>query len=216
MASITRLFILLWLISAVPARAQSPDVTEAEALLRRVQQNYESADGLRASFTQQTISPFSEDTLTFEGTLLLQNKRYRIETRQQTLVTDGTTTWIYNPSANQVIINKYVNDETTITPDEIFTNYLGQYNIENMRTVEENGEQLAIIDLTAEQRSAYYQEVTVRVRRRDAMLTRVRLVDQNEGVTIFKMENIQFNPSFAAGAFTFTPPDDAEVVDLRS
>lgn len=211
------LLLLLLLHSAAPARAQEDaSAVDGEALLRRVQQQYESAEGLRASFTQQTISPFSEDTLTFEGTLLLEDNRYRIETRQQTLVTDGTTTWIYNPSTNQVIINRYVNDETTITPNEIFTDYLGRYNIESTRTVEQHGEPFAVIELTAEEASAFYQEVTLHIRRRDAALHRVRLVDQNEATTIFRLDDIQFDPVLEPEVFTFSPPVDAEVVDLRS
>lgn len=210
------LFLLLLLIGIAPAYAQDSSSHEGEELLRRVQQQYESADGIQASFTQQTRSPFAEDTLTFEGTLLLHGQRYRIETPEQTLVTDGSTTWIYNPSANQVIINDYVNDETIVTPDEIFTDYLDQYAIEDTHTEERNGESFAIIDMTAEDPSAFYREVTVHVRERDAVLHRIRLVDQNDATTIFQLDDLEFGPSFESEAFTFTPPDDAEVVDLRS
>lgn len=199
-----------------PASGQSTsDADAGTALLQRVQQNYEAADGLRATFTQQTRSPFSEDTVTFEGTLLLQGAKYRIETRQQTLVTDGTTTWIYNPATSQVIINQYVNDETIITPDEIFTDYLERYNIEATQASERDGSIVAI-DLAAADTSAYYTDVTVHVRRGDAMLTRVRLEDQNGATTVFRLDDIQLNPTFDPEAFTFSPPPDADVVDLRS
>jgi len=200
----------------VPVCAQSPpDVEAAEALLQRVRQNYEAADGLRAAFTQQTRSPFTEDTITFRGTLLLQGSKYRIETPQQTLVTDGTTTWIYDPAANQVIINQYVNDETIITPDEIFRDYLEQYNIAAMRA-SNRAPSVAAIDLTAADTSAYYTHATVHVRRPEAMLTRVQLEDQNGSTVIFRLDDVQLNPALAADAFTFTPPPEAEVVDLRS
>jgi outer membrane lipoprotein carrier protein len=201
---------------AGPAFGQSTsDADAGTALLQRVQQNYEAADGLRATFTQQTRSPFSEDTVTFEGTLLLQGAKYRIETRQQTLVTDGTTTWIYNPATSQVIINQYVNDETIITPDEIFTDYLERYNIETTQASDRDGSIVAI-DLAAADTSAYYTDVTVHVRRSDAMLTRVRLEDQNGATTLFRLDDIQLNPTFDPEAFTFSPPPDADVVDLRS
>lgn len=214
---VTALGVTLTLAMASLSMAQPASDAEAGAeLLRRVQENYDAADGLRATFTQQTRSPFTEDTVAFEGTLLLQGAKYRITTQQQTLVTDGTTTWIYNPVTSQVIINQYVNDETIITPDEIFTDYLERYTIEAARQIEQSGTSFTEIDLAAEEASAFYANATVRIRRSDAMLARVELEDQNGATTIFQLDNIQMNPSFDPGAFLFSPPPDAEVVDLRS
>jgi outer membrane lipoprotein-sorting protein len=48
------------------------------------------------------------------------------------------------------------------------------------------------------------------------MLTRVQLEDQNGSTVIFRLDDVQLNPALAADAFTFTPPPEAEVVDLRS
>lgn len=211
-------FLGLLLFGAIPAGAQDSSLSteEGEALLRQVHERYAQADGLRGAFVQHTLSPFAEDTLTFEGTLLLHGERYRIETAQQTLVTDGTTTWIYTPATDQVIVNDYVNDETVITPDEIFTDYLEQYAIEAVRSTMANSERLVAIDLATEDPEVFYPEVTVHIDPSRPMLQRVRLLDQNGATTVFRLKDLQFAPSIEADAFTFTPPDDAEVVDLRS
>jgi outer membrane lipoprotein carrier protein len=206
-----------FLMTSLPAAwAQNETDTEGAALLQRVQSNYESANGLRAAFRQETQSPFTNGAVSFTGTLLLRGDQYRVETPQQTLVTDGATLWIYNPDENQVIVNQYVNDETTITPDEIFTDYLERYRIVDTRTRTTNGTSFVELDLTADQPDAYYTDVTVRIRRADAMLTQVTLTDQNGGTTTFHLEDVQLNPSFPDSAFTFQPPPDADVVDLRS
>ena len=210
------LAVLLFLTAPASAPAQDASNDEGAALLRRVQSNYESADGLRAAFRQETRSPFTEGTASFAGTLLLRGDQYRVETPQQTLVTDGATLWIYNPEANQVIINQYVNDETIITPDEIFTDYLERYAIATTRTTEVDGTTFVEIDLTADQPDAYYTDVTVRVRRADAILAQVTLNDQNGATTVFQLEDVQLNPTFPDNVFTFDPPADADVVDLRS
>lgn len=198
------------------AAAQSVPEDDAAALLDRVHQTYDAADGLRATFIQRTRSPFSSDTVALEGSLLLRGTQYRIETPQQTLVTDGTTTWIYNPETNQVIVNDYVNDESVITPDEIFTDYLERYRIVSARTASAEEHALVAIDLTADAASAFYTDATVYVNRDTAMLARVQLDDQNGTTTIFQLDDIQLNPSFPDDAFTFQPPPDADVVDLRS
>lgn len=204
------------LLGAAPAHSQPISADEAEMLLQRVQSHYASADGLRATFTQRTRSPFTENAVSFDGTLLLQGTKYRVETGQQTLVTDGQTTWIYTPTTNQVIINRYENDETIITPDEIFTDYLSQYRLVEARPVEAGDAATVALTLTADEASAFYTEATVHIRRTDAMLTRVELEDRNGATTIFQLHDVQRNPSISEGAFTYTPPPDAEVVDLRS
>jgi len=210
--------LLAALLCALPpaAWAQDDAIEEGRSLLRRVQQQYEQADGLRAAFQQETRSPFTDGTAAFAGSLLLRGNQYRVETPQQTLVTDGETLWIYNSSENQVILNQYVNDETIITPDEIFTDYLEQYRIEATRSSERDGTVFTEIDLTADSPDAYYTDVTVRIRRADAILARVTLNDQNGATTVFQLDDVTLSPSIPEGAFTFQPPPDADVVDLRS
>ena len=210
--------LLAVLLLALPslATAQGNAIEDGRALLRRVQQQYERADGLRAAFQQETRSPFTDGTAAFSGSLLLRGNQYRVETSRQTLVTDGETLWIYNASENQVIVNQYVNDETIITPDEIFTDYLEQYRIVATRSSERDGAVFTEIDLTADEPDAYYTDVTVRIRQADVILSRVTLNDQNGATTIFQLDDVALSPSISEGAFTFEPPPDADVVDLRS
>jgi outer membrane lipoprotein carrier protein len=196
--------------------AQDGAIEEGRTLLRRVQQQYEQADGLRATFRQETRSPFTNGTAAFDGSLLLRGDQYRVETAQQTLVTNGETLWIYSPSENQVIVNQYVNDETIITPNEIFTDYLERYRIEAIRSNERDGTSFTEIDLTADEPDAYYTDVTVRIRQADAILSMVTLNDQNGATTVFQLDDVVLSPNIPEDAFTFQPPPDADVVDLRS
>lgn len=193
------------------ALAQAPDT-----VLERVQEKYESIDALRVRFTQKTESEFSKRSTRATGTLYLQGNKFRIETLSQTLVTDGTTTWIYTPSENQVVINDFVDDGQTLTPDEIFYDYPERYNVAAMETVEQDGETYYIMDLTPKSADSAYRAARAHVRAQDAMITRLRLTDQNGSTVIFNLTEIQLNPSLSADQFTFDAPDDAEIVDLRS
>ena len=139
-----------------------------------------------------------------------------IETLAQTLVTNGTTTWIYTPSENQVVVNDFVNDEQTLTPDELFYDYPQRFDVESMETVEQDGETYYVMDLVSKEDGAAYQQAQAHVRASDAMITRMRLTDQNGTTITFDLTDIQLNPSLSADQFTFEAPDDAEIVDLRS
>lgn len=200
---------LLMLIG--PAQAQSP-----EAVLERIQTTYDTVGTLRASFTQTIHSSFSERTTSNRGTLLLQQKKFRIETEGQTLVADGETTWIYRSSTNQVIVNDYVNDETTLTPNEVFYDYAERFRVSSMTTETHAGDRYFVLELAPKRDDTTYQSVTLHLRDRDTAITRLRLEDRNGTTITFAFENVQFNPEASADAFTFDPPSDAEVVDLRS
>lgn len=197
--------------TAHPLRAQDP-----EALLERIQSTYDAVEALRANFTQTIRSSFSDRSTTNRGSLLLQSDKFRIETEQQTLVADGETTWIYTPSTNQVIVNDYVNDETTLTPDEVFYDYAERFRVESMDTETQSGDRIFELNLAPKDSSAFYQSVILHLRDRDTAITRLRLEDRNGTTITFTLDDIQFNPSVTGGTFTFSPPSDAEVVDLRS
>lgn len=201
----------LLLLAPGTTRAQNPD-----DVLQRTQAKYASIDALRARFVQKTRSDFSDRSTRATGTLYLQGNKFRIETLGQTLVTDGATTWIYTPSENQVVVNDFVNDEQTLTPDELFYDYPERFDVASMEAVERDGETYYVMDLTAKQDDAVYQEAQAHVRARDAMITQMELTDTNGTTITFDLTDIQLNPSLNANLFTFDAPDDAEIVDLRS
>lgn len=202
---------LLLLMISSPTTAQDPD-----DVLQRIQTTYDEAEALRASFTQEIGSPFADRPTTNRGTVWMQDQKFRIETADQTLVADGTTTWIYRASTNQVIINDYVNDETTLTPDEIFYDYAERFVVRSMDSERHDGDRYFVLHLTPRSDDTTYQSVTLHVRDRDTAITRLQLEDRDDTTITFTFDHIQFNPDIDANQFTFEPPPEAEVVDLRS
>lgn len=199
-----------------PAIAQDNPSSEADELLERLEQTYDETEALSARFTQTTTSSFSGEAITHSGTLLLQGDRYRVETNQQTLVTNGETTWVYTPSEDQVIVNDYVEDETAFAPSEFFYDYDDRFAVTSVETTTQDGEPHHVLRLEPKEESAFYREITLWMRDRDNLVTQLKVVDADDTEMIFELEDIEFNPSVSADTFTFSPPDGTEVVDLRS
>lgn len=201
---------------AAPAAAQDGPPPEADELLARLEQTYDETEALSARFTQTTTSSFSDGAATHSGRLLLQEDRYRVETDQQTLVTNGETTWVYTPSEDQVIVNDYVEDETTFVPSEFFYDYGDRFTSTSVETTTQDGESHYVLRLEPKEEGAFYREITLWMRERDNLITQLKVVDADDTEMIFELEDIEFNPSVSADTFTFSPPEGAEVVDLRS
>ncbi|CAM3247138.1 LolA family protein [Rhodothermus bifroesti] len=201
----------LVLLYTLPLQAQSP----ARQVMERLRERYAQLKALQASFIQITQTPYANGGDTLKGTLLLSGDRYRIETPRQLLVTDGQTTWVYLPETRQVVMNRYVVDETAFSLHEFLVRYPERYNVEGGETVRYQGERHYRLRLRPRQRDAAVQEVTLWVRDRDLAITRLEVRDVNETHLTFMLTDIRFNPVVPNDAFTFHPPSGVEIVDLR-
>ncbi len=193
------------------AFAQSGD-----QVIKRLKEKYDSIDALRAEFTQTMSSAYSSGEESFSGTLTLQGDKYRIETDTQTLVTDGSVTWIFNKAEKQVLINNKVDDETAFDINDFFFNYSERYSVTASQEEVISGQKHYLLRLKPKNQDSFYSQVTLWVRDSDTVITRLEVVDMNETTMLFSLRNIDLNPQISRSTFVFTPPDNAEVVDLRS
>jgi outer membrane lipoprotein carrier protein len=215
--TIRSLLILLFLGAGVLWIGQRPaHAQDGDAVFERLQQKYESLNSLRAEFTQTMSSAFSDQEATSSGTLTLSGDKYRVETGSQTLITDGTTTYVYLPSEQQVLINKASNDDTSFSPSEFLLNYDARFNVSGVAETTLDGQTHYRLTLTPKQDDSFFQEATLWMRTTDAVITRLEVLDVNETRMTFRLENIQLDPALPADTFTFTPPEGVEVIDLRS
>ncbi len=187
---------------------------DGAALLARLQQKYTQAGSLKADFTQTMTSTYGDES--FSGTLLVSGSKYRVEAGPQQFVTDGKTTWLYNKTQNQVIVNTFVEDETTFSPTGFLTRYGSRYRVTRVVPTTVGGARHYTLTLVPRGDDEFFEEVTVTMRDRDTVITRLEVRDLNDTRMRYDLRNVQFNPVVAAAAFNFTAPRGAEVVDLRN
>ena len=193
-----------------PAFAQ-----DADAVAKRVQEKYDSIHSMRAHFRQTMKSDMLESSESNEGRLVLNGKQFRVEMPNQTFVTDGSSTWLYNAETNEVLINDYVEEDMFPVRDMIF-NYSDRYTVDGVTHDVIGGVSTDILALSAIDETDLYRHLTLFVRRTDAIVTRVEILDANETTMIFDLSDIEVNPSLDAAEFSFQAPAGTEVVDLRS
>lgn len=200
----------LLLLGALPARAQ--DALSLDELRER----YAELGALRASFTQVMGSEFADDSTRIRGEVLLDGTRYRVETPAQTVVTNGKTTWIYSPVDSQVVVNDAESPESTVTPQSFLTSSTERYEIASQRSDTRNGVAHSVLAIAPTDRSSRFTDVTLWVRNRDLVVTRLRATDRNGSTLDLRLHDIEINPPLADDHFVFTPPEGVDVVDLRS
>ncbi len=203
-------FLALGLVGSAPAQSDSPTLSEVQAA-------YDALDGLQASFTQVLTSDFSSDSTRMEGTVLLSGNKYRVETPKQTVITNGTTTWIYTPDDNQVVVNKAEANESTVTPETFLTASAERYEVQSSRPAPRLDRPHTRLSISATDPDARFAEATLWVRQSDRIVTRMRATDRNGSTIDLRLQDLTVNPDTLRtdSPFSFTPPDNVEVVDLR-
>ena len=214
MTEIMQKSLFLFLIAFVCIPAVSAQ--DADKVLEDLKSTYESIAAINADFKQTMTSEFMTDPQTAAGTLTLMGDNYRVETGVQTIITDGAVTWVYNSTEDQLIINDYEEDETTFSISDFFFSFDEKYAVRDLSSDLLEGSKHHVLGLTPLDRSSFFTDVTLWVRESDNIITRLQILDANETTMIFELTGIQINPDVSADAFSFTPTENTDVVDLRS
>ena len=199
--------------AAPTSEGQDPD---AEALLERVREKYRAIDAIEASFQQVTETPYGDEPQTSGGRIVLREESYRVETGSQTFITDGQTTWIYTPSNEQVLVNDYVEDETSFSLNKFLFDTDEHYRVSATDTSTTGGETHYSLRLVPHNEGSFVKHIDVNVQAADALITQVDVLDVNDVRMQYNLTDITLNPSLPNGIFAFTAPDSVEVIDLRA
>lgn len=205
-------FVFLSVCLAAPGWAQSDSIS-----LAGIQEAYDALDGLRASFTQAITSEFGGDTTRIAGSVLLSGNKYRVESPDQTVITNSTTTWIYTPADSQVVVNDAEQNTSTVTPETFLTASADRYTISSTAEASRLGTPHKKLRVEASSDAARFREATLWVRDSDKLVTRMRATDRNGSTLDLRLRDIVLNPPELGedAPFSFSPPEHVEVIDLR-
>ena len=192
--------------------AQGDNIT-AQDIIQNVQNTYKDIDDAKASFSQ-TVKYNGSKSQTSSGTLYIKKEnKYRIETSSQILVTDGTTSWSYNPGKKQVVIDNYKETGNTFSPNKYLFQYPENFYSDLSGTETMGGKDVYVLKLKPRE-GGIVKSATLWVGKDDWLIKKI-YIQTDESTTTFNVKNIQINPGLSNSKFTFTPPEGVEVIDMR-
>jgi outer membrane lipoprotein carrier protein len=195
------------------ADAQQPDVKD---VTQRIQRRYETIEDATARFSQHVKFGYSKIEQNFSGTLMMKKpNRYRIESEHQTLVTDGTTVWSYSPVNKQVIVDRYKENQNSLSPEQFLLNLPSNYYASILGSDQADGTSLVALRLVPKDDQSFVRSMKVWVEKETWVVRKVELVDVNDTQTVYTVHDVRLNTNIQGSAFAFSPPSGTEVVDLR-
>ena len=208
------LSILLSLCFTPPAA--NANSKRAKEIIKKVQKKYKELQSLKADFEQEFIWQLAGETQTIKGLLYLSaGNHYRIETDTQTIISNGTTVWIYSEPDNQVIIDSMDKSEENPLPKDLLFQYSEEYKAEFAGEEKFNGEKTYVLNLLPKDEDAFITSMKIWVDASSWLTIKVEQVDINDNVNTYIIGNIKENLQLEDSLFNFEIPEDCEVVDLR-
>jgi chaperone LolA len=205
-----RTFTLLVLISGFCFAQSGKEIIES------LRKKYASIDDAVVKFEQTVKYGVSKFEQSFSGTFYFKKKnKYRIETDQQIVVTDGVTSWLYSKVNNQVIIDKYREDKDISSPEKFLLSISDEYIPVILRTERNEGKKIYILKLTPRDENSSIESAKIWIVEGDLQITRVEITDISGTVTTYSVKSIKINSGVEDSIFKFSIPSGVKVVDLR-
>lgn len=202
---------LLCCLAPGAAQAQS-----ADEVLGRIRDRYADVRDLQIAFTLQTSFAGSRVERRSDGTLLLKKEgKYRVDTGDRVLVTDGATVWSFTPATRQVLVDRVRPESRAWSPERILTGDGGDVAATALGTDRVQGRELVGVKLVPREESAAFRSLKLWSDPDDWLIRRAEAEDLNGVTTVYTVTSIRVNPGLADARFTFVVPDSADVVDLR-
>ncbi len=203
-------------LSASPGEAAPAVDAKAAEVIGKVRERYAGLKAFRAEFQQTFHWKVMGSEQEIPGLLTVQKPaRFRLETPEQTIVSDGVNVWSYTPANQQVILSALEASDDYPTPDRLIESYLRDYAPSTLRDEKLEGKRHHVLLLAPVSERTRFTSVVIWVHAKKHWLSRVEGTDVMGNVTVFTLSKPQINPKLKDEVFQFAPPEGTEVVDLR-
>lgn len=139
--------------------------------------------------------------------------KYRLVLPDLEVVSDGTTVWQWNKSANEVAVHNMVEgDVDLLNPGHLLANYTKSFKAKYIRTDDDG---TAVIDMQPNARRSYHK-IRLFIDEESGLLKRMEVHKYDASREIYDISNFK-RAANAASQFTFDTAahPDVEVIDMR-
>jgi len=188
----------------------------AQEVMEHVRERYSSLTDASASFLQKTVMRFVKGEQTQTGTAKIKKgNKYRIETEDQKLISDGKTVWMVTLSNNQVLINSYKENSRLFSPDKFLSGLPDDFSPAGLE------EEKNLLKLTLEPKESNTQTRQIKsliawINPVNWLVEKIEYVDRNQTMYLISLSNISLNNGLSDKEFQFVPSKDIKVVDMRN
>lgn len=182
-----------------------------ENIISELQNKFESIKTLKADFVQLSSTGISNENYDVRGNFFYKKKnKYRIELKDQIIVSDGEKIWNYNKKLNRVVINSATEDPSSLTLDKFIFDYPQQSKVEILK----NDPYEKILRITPENKELNFSYAKLWIDKEN-LIKKVEVSDVSGAAFIFELKDIVLNKKIDDSLFNLNTPEGTKVIDLR-
>ena len=187
----------------------------ADELAQQVEKRYSSLKSLSADFVKVVSSEIFETENTVEGKMIFKNPdKFKIETEDETIVSDGEFVWTYSAENQQVIKNLLDRSENLFRPHRYLSDFRSEY-VPQLEGEEKIGRSRCFkLLLTPEKKDLFIRRMTIWVDKENLLARRIEYKDSNDNEVTLIFQHIKANRKIKDAEFVFKAPPGVEEVDL--
>jgi len=194
--------------------ALSADVND---IIRNVQKTYDRMDNFSAVFRQiDTFKLTGSRTETIGKIYIKNGDKYRFESEDQVIVTDGKTVWTYNALSKQLLIDRVRKNSGALLPRDLLFKYPKTHYATLLGEEKKNGRSFYLVRLDPKEGvRGYIKSIRLHIEKKSWLIDEIETTDPNGNTSLFEISKINRKTKLADTLFTYQPPKGAEVVDMR-
>jgi len=210
------LFTLIILFYQQPILLFASD-DKASEIIKKVKNKYDEIKTFNAEFTQTFHWKLADNVHEQKGKICLKGKeKFRIETEDQTIVSDGKTIWTYSQFNNQVIIdNLEKSGEDIRLPKDLFFKYSEQYRPTYLQDDKIDNQDCYVIELQAKTEDIFIKYMKIWITMKMVIPIKIEQVDLNNNTNTYILQNVEINNEISDNFFVYKIPDSVEIIDMR-
>jgi outer membrane lipoprotein-sorting protein len=187
----------------------------SEQLALQVEKKYRSLITLSMDFVKITRSEIFETENRTRGKMFLKNPdKFRIQTKEETIVCDGEFVWSYSVENQQVIKNKVERSQSLFKPNEYLSNFQAEY-LPQLAGEEKVGRTGCYkLLLSPKKEEVFIKKMNIWVDKKSYLARKLEYTDANENEITLIFQHIDTNRKIKDSEFVFQTPAGVEEVDL--
>lgn len=200
------------MILAVGAAALTPN-----SALKKVRKKYHKVISMQAEFREVFEWEMTGERSIRSGSLVVTaDNRFRFDTPEQLLISDGENIFRYNRVKKRIIIEPVGEDDGQLLPQKLLLDFADGFKAVSLSSLTVDSREGFRLDMTAEDpETTLLSSATLWVTSDDLVVHRLKLLDLNSNSTTYYLSNIIFDQPIDTSVTAFTPPEGVELFDLR-
>lgn len=187
--------------------------TNPQQIISEVQKKYSGINDLKATLTQTIESSATSEPQLIKADLYFKKENnFRLEFKNQLVISNGITSWNYSKTAKRVVISNY--EENFFSPQTLLFN-LPSKSSSKFDGMEKIGdEEYFVVSFSPKGSDFNFKALKVWIAK-TYLIKKVEVEDWAQNKYSFMFSDSKINSDLKENLFNFSPPGGVKIVDLR-